>query len=135
LLAKEPTPIQTLRGDVRLEARWQSGHDLDLALIDPDGRRVSWLGAPTRAVISARDVTSDNQEGLALSGAKPGDYVIEISRASGDGNAIGEVVVSVCGTNKTLPFTLVGERMTLAVATVSMVPRLVPVESWIDGVR
>jgi tetratricopeptide (TPR) repeat protein len=135
LLAKEPKPMDALRGDVRLEARWRSGHDLDLALIDPDGRRVSWLGAPTRAVISARDVTSDHQEGLALSGAKPGDYVIEISRASGDSDVSGEVAVSVAGTKKTLPFTLVGDRATLAVATVSTVPRLVPVRSWIDGVR
>ncbi|MBN1610585.1 MAG: FecR domain-containing protein [Polyangiaceae bacterium] len=135
LLTKEPASLDTLRGDVRLEARWRSGADLDLALIDPDGRRVSWLGAPTRSVISARDVTSDHQEGLALRGAKPGDYVIEISRASGDSDVSGEVAVSVAGTKKTLPFTLVGDRVALAVATVSMVPRLVPVRSWREGVR
>jgi hypothetical protein len=135
LLSKEPTPIDTLRGDVRLEARWRSGTDLDLALIDPDGHRVSWLGAPTRAVITARDVKSDHQEGLALSGAKPGDYAIEVTRASGNGEVSGEVAVSVAGTNKTLPFTLVGDRVTLAVATVSMVPRLVPLESWPRWVR
>lgn len=135
LLAKEAKPIDVLRGDLRLEARWNSGHDLDLGLIDPDGRRVSWLGAPTRAVITARNVTSDHLEGLALSGARAGDYVIEVSRVSGGGEVTGEVVVTVAGTQKTLPFTLAGDRTILGIATVSSVPRLVPVETWSPGLR
>ena len=41
---------QALRGDLRLEAHWLGDADLDLALVDPDGHRVSWLGAPPRGV-------------------------------------------------------------------------------------
>ena len=50
-------PSDELSGDLRVTARWDgSEHDLDLVILPPQGYRVSWLGAPTRAVISATDV-------------------------------------------------------------------------------
>ncbi len=60
-----------LLGDLRVEATWSDDADLDLAILHPDGQRVSWLGAPTRELISARDVLDHGREGLSLSGAKP----------------------------------------------------------------
>jgi hypothetical protein len=72
LIAKSKDDEDKLRGDLKLEATWSSGgHDLDLALLHPDGRRVSWLGAPTRSVITATDVQSESREGLALRAAAP----------------------------------------------------------------
>src|SRR5207244_5500527 len=61
-----------MSGDLRLEASWSSGPDLDLSLLDTDGHRVSWLGAGTRSVISARDTISSSRQALALRGAAPG---------------------------------------------------------------
>ena len=120
-----------LKGDLRLEATWDSGADLDLGLIDPDGHRVSWLGAPTRAVISARDVTGMSREGLALRGGKPGEYVVEVVRAAGSGRARGELTIQAAGTTRRLPFVLEGERQSLAVVKIGTREKLVPVsDGW-----
>ena len=132
LLDKPATDLDSLRGDLKLEATWSGDNaDLDLALLHPDGDRVSWLGAPTRSVITARDVKSTHGEGLALRGAKPGEYVIELTRVSGSGPVHGQVVVSVAGTTRTLHFVLDGKRKSLGIARVAMRSRLVPLgSSW-----
>ena len=123
-----------LSGDLRLEASWtSSGEDIDLALIDPDGNRVSWLGAPTKAVISASDVTSTSREGLALRGAKPGEYVIEVVRGSGAGPVRGDIVVNVAGTRRTIPFFLNDARQTVGIAKIHMQSRLVPMSGGWGG--
>ena len=95
-----------LLGDLRVEATWSDDADLDLAILHPDGQRVSWLGAPTRELISARDVLARGREGLALNGAKPGEYAIEIVRSGGgSGTVRGELTVFAAGETRHLPFT------------------------------
>jgi hypothetical protein len=123
-LAATPAADDTrLLGDLRVEATWSDDADLH-----PDGQRVSWLGAPTRELISARDVLSRSREGLALNGAKPGEYAIEIVRSAGySGTVHGELSVFAAGETRRIPFTLDGPRLTLALAEIKMVPRLVPV--------
>ncbi len=126
-LLEQPAPDErALKGDLRVEASWSGGADVDLALIDPDGRRVSWLGAPTRGLISARDVTSMSSEGLALSGGKPGQYVVEVVRGGAGGRASGELTITVAGTTRRLPFTLDGPRVGVAIATIGVRSVLVP---------
>jgi hypothetical protein len=115
-----------LSGDLRLEASWSGGLDLDLALLDTDGHRVSWLGAGTRSVISARDATSLSREGLALRGAAPGEYVIELTRGSGAGRANGELLVTIAGAVRRIPFVFDGDRKAVALLRITMQPRLVP---------
>ena len=132
-LLERPDPDDLgLRGDLRVEARWSGGDaDLDLAILDPRGQRVSWFGGPTRATLSARDAVSLGHEALALRGAGPGEYVIEIGRAGGedDGEIIrGEVTVTVAGARQRLPFTLRGQHARVALANITLVPRLVPLE-------
>jgi Vault protein inter-alpha-trypsin domain/FecR protein/von Willebrand factor type A domain len=128
LISKFDSKKDELSGDLRVEGTWFSGdQDLDVALIDPDGNRISWLGAPTRSVISATDVTSTTHEGLAVRGAKAGEYVIEVVRANGGGTPVsGNLVVTVAGTKTTLPFTLTGNRTTVGIAKIRMESRLVP---------
>ncbi len=132
-LAAAPAPDDSrLLGDLRLEATWSEDADLDLALLHPDGHRVSWLGAPTHEVISARDVLDHGREGLALNGAKPGEYTVEIVRSAGGSGAVhGELMVFAAGETRRIPFTLEGQRMTVALAEIKLVPRLVPLE--MDG--
>ncbi|MCC6897793.1 MAG: FecR domain-containing protein [Polyangiaceae bacterium] len=123
-----------LSGDLKLEATWLGGDtDLDIALIDPDGNRVSWLGAPTKAVISALDVTSTQRESLALRGAKPGEYVIEVVRGSGSTPVRGEVIVNVAGARRVVPFFLNGTRETVGIAKIAMESRLVPMSGGFRG--
>ena len=128
LLAKTPPPPNALSGDFKLEATWQGAADVDLALLHPEGHRVSWLGAPTKGRISAVDVTSLSHEGLALTGSDAGDYVIEVTRAAGDAPVSGTIVVNVAGTRRDVPFSLgVGEkRRVVGLATVRWQSRLVP---------
>ncbi|HEY3256720.1 MAG TPA: VIT domain-containing protein [Polyangiaceae bacterium] len=130
-LAAAPAPDDTrLLGDLRVEATWSDDADLDLSILHPDGQRVSWLGAPTRELISARDVLDRGREGLALNGAKPGEYAIEIVRSGGSSGSLrGELTVFAAGETRRIPFTLDGQRLTVALAEIKMVPRLVPLDS------
>lgn len=116
-----------LTGDLRLEATWAGmGQDLDLALLHPDGHRVSWLGAPTRAVITATDVVSTQREGLALRGAQPGEYVIEVVRGAGQGTVTGTIKVTAAGTVREVPFVLAGARASVGTARITLTSRLAP---------
>jgi Vault protein inter-alpha-trypsin domain/von Willebrand factor type A domain/FecR protein len=125
-LTQPATDDGLLTGDLRLEASFSGGPDLDLALLDTDGHRVSWLGAGTRSVISARDTTSTSREALALRGAAPGEYVVELTRGAGAGSANGELVVTIAGTVRRIPFSFDGDRKAIALLRVTMQPRLVP---------
>lgn len=127
-LASTPGPDDSrLLGDLRVEATWSENADLDLALLHPDGHRVSWLGAPTREVITARDALASDREGLALNGAKPGEYIVEIVRSAGTPGLVhGELTIFAAGETRRVPFTLEGERVTVALAEIKMVPRLIP---------
>ncbi len=126
LLAAARADDSLLTGDIKLEASWDSGVDLDLSLIDAEGHRISWLGAPTKAVIAARDVISLNHEGLSLRGGKPGEYVVEIARASGLGSARGDLTITAAGTTRRVPFSLSSDRATLALVKISTREKLVP---------
>jgi tetratricopeptide (TPR) repeat protein len=118
-----------LSGDLRLEAQWNgAATDIDLVIMHPDGYRVSWLGAPTRSVITATDVLSRDREGLALRGAKAGEYAIEVVRAERGSTGVvrGEVKIRAGTTDKTVPFTLERERTRIGTVKISMRSRLVP---------
>jgi tetratricopeptide (TPR) repeat protein len=125
-VAQTPVDDSLLSGDLRLEASWSGGPDLDLSLLDTDGHRVSWLGAGTRSVISARDATSNSREGLALRGAAPGEYVVELTRGAGAGDTQGELVITIAGSVRRVPFSFDGDRKAVALLRISMQPRLVP---------
>jgi hypothetical protein len=127
-LLEKPRAADQLSGDLRLTATWQggSGVDVDLSLIDPDAHRVSWLGAPTRSVITATNVTSHREEGLALRGSKAGEYLLEVTRGGGSGRVEGTITVNVAGTQRQIPFVLDGDHSVLGVVKIAMVPRLVP---------
>jgi ferric-dicitrate binding protein FerR (iron transport regulator) len=126
LLALPPPDEAALRGDLRVVASWHDDVDLDFALVDPDGHRVSWLGAPTRGVITARAVTSHGEEALALSGGKPGEYALEVVRSGGAGTVRGELTVTAAGTTRRVPFSLDGGHARLGIVKISMHSRLVP---------
>lgn len=127
LLAQAPQDSSGLSGDLRLEANWDGGDDLDLAMLHQEGR-MSWLGAPTKAVITARDVESTSREGLAVRGGSVGDYVVEITRPAGHSGVVrGTVDISAPGGDRrSVPFVLEGERVRVALVKVTARSRLVP---------
>jgi hypothetical protein len=135
-LQRPATDDSVQSGDLQIQARFDGSEDLDVSLIDPDGQRISWLGAPTRAVIAARDVLSRDREALSLRGAKPGEYLVEVVRARSSGPSVrGELEIRAAGAFERVPFTLTGTRTTVAVISVKMVPRLVPVQVPVNAWR
>jgi len=131
LLAKpEPLPSSSLRGDVQITAEWTGGVDLDIGLIDAQGRRTSWLGSAGKTLVSARDVTSTHAEAIGLVGAPSGSYVVEIARAAGaDANipVRGELTLKLVGETRKVPFVLTGPRAEVGTMRVFFTSRLVPV--------
>ncbi|MSP26544.1 MAG: hypothetical protein EXR75_15630, partial [Myxococcales bacterium] len=126
-LASRPVPRDVAAGELRLELTWQGGGDLDLALINQDGRRISWLGAGTKELIHALDATHSAQETLSVQGTLAGEYLIEIVRARGEGRAHGTLTVTGPGAlHRRIPFTLDGARMTLGTVRIAWQRRLVP---------
>jgi hypothetical protein len=127
LLAQAQQDPSALSGDLRLEARWDGGDDLDLAMLHQEGR-MSWLGAPTKAVITARDVQSTSHEALAVRGGSVGDYVVEITRPGGhSGSVRGTIDISAPGGDRrSVPFVLDGDRVRVALVKVTARSRLVP---------
>jgi ferric-dicitrate binding protein FerR (iron transport regulator) len=133
LLAANPaaSAAVALRGDVQISAQWTGGEDLDIALIDAQGKRISWLGSPSKAGITVRDATSRSSETLAISNLPAGSYVIEISRASGESAGAftqGEVTLRLVNETRKVPFTLSGPRAELGTARLFFTSRLVPVD-------
>ncbi|AKT36136.1 VIT domain-containing protein [Chondromyces crocatus] len=133
LLTTNPSsPATSLRGDVQLLAEWSGSADVDLALIDEQGRRISWMGSPSpKVTVTAQDVTSVRRESLALLGMPKGSYVIEISRAAGrdaTGELLrGELTLKMPGDTRKIPFTLAGARAELGTLKIFFTSRLVPV--------
>jgi tetratricopeptide (TPR) repeat protein len=131
-LARRWRKADELSGDFRVQASWEgSAHDVDVVILDPEGHRVSWLGAPTRAVITANDVLSVHREGLALGGSSTGQYAIELVRSSpSQGPIRGSVAVQVSDAKRNIPFVLEGERARIATVTLRNEARLVPLDAW-----
>ena len=112
-----------LAGDLVVGARWDGDADLDVALITPEGTRVSWMGG--RADVAVADATSREREQLAVRALKRGNYLLEVTR---DGAAVGPVRgtldVTVLGTRRAIPFELLGARATVGRVSVRLESRL-----------
>ncbi|WP_437754651.1 VIT domain-containing protein [Sorangium sp. So ce1389] len=141
LAQPDAAPSTVLSGDVQLSAEWSGGADLDLALIDAQGRRLSWMGSTLGPVgVRSRDATSTRAESLALRGLPKGSYIVEIARAStGDGPSTaaapgapevlrGELTLRLAGETRKVPFTLDGARRELGTVRVFFTSRLVPAD-------
>ena len=131
LAQPETTQAAVLRGDIQLSAEWSGGTDLDIGLIDAQGRRTSWLGSASKSLVSARDVTSTRSESLGLVNTPSGSYVIEIARAQGESRDIpvrGEITMKLAGETRKVPFVLTGSRAEVGTMRVFFTSRLVPVD-------
>ena len=122
----------TVFGDVVVDATWDpsAGADLDVGIVDPSGRRVSWASAARN--VRASDCTSLAHEAMAVSSSATGPFVVEIVRASGaesDRPISGKLRVTALGHTQTVPFVLVGSRAQLARVDVRMDSRLEAIAS------
>jgi len=106
-------------GELVVKARWDAPTDLDVSLIAPDGSRVSWLGG-SGAI--AGDATAADRETLAVRALRRGNYLVEISRASGASKAPihGTLEITALGAKRSIPFELTTDRRTVGRVSVSL---------------
>jgi tetratricopeptide (TPR) repeat protein len=120
------------RGDLVINARWDSGADVDVALITPDGSRVSWMGG--RNDVTVENSTATDRELLALRSIKRGNYLVEVTRNGNASGAVrGSLDISVLGSKKTIPFELMGSRATVGRVNIALEERMDRI--WMDGVN
>src|ERR1700676_1754514 len=81
--AAGPGLAETGFGDVAVGATWDagSGVDLDVGIVDPSGRRLSWASAARG--VRASDCTSTGHEALAVTSGATGPFLVEVVRADG----------------------------------------------------
>jgi len=110
---------ETAAGDFVVSAKWDGATDLDIAVVDPAGRRA---GVATR-MKNARveGATARDHETLSLATGDAGTFVIEMVRAStgaGDGArdvpVSGRMTIRAYGQTREIPFTVVGARAAVA---------------------
>jgi hypothetical protein len=120
-------------GDIVVDATWDGGAgvDLDVAILDPSGRRASAASRLRGAKV--KDASSTARETLALSSGEGGTFVVEIARASGsraggDPPVSGSVTIRAFGQSRVVPFTLTLQRTQLARVVARWEAQLVPFE-------
>jgi hypothetical protein len=128
--------IPALSGDLRVTASWTQPVDLDFALIDKNGKRLSWLGSTVSNVnVTAKDATSFSGETVAFSNLSAGSYALEVVRArTAVGSQLpvsGEVTLLLPGgESRKIPFTLNAGRGEVGSVRVFFTSRLVPVSDF-----
>ena len=126
-LAMAIPPRVPAHGEVVLEATWNRGDDLDLALISPQGTRISWMGG--RKSVFADRVADAGSERLGLGVVSPGSYLVEVSRTNPDGlqPVRGRIRLSALGIREDLPFSLSGRQVVAATLVIERKWHLEPV--------
>ena len=126
LAAAEPPAGERATGDLVLRATWSGGSDLDISLIAPDGKRISWLGG--RRGVTADGAGRTGSESMALRRISAGNYLVEIARTNPANRApiAGSIHVRVLGVERELHFNLASEHATVGRVAVARKSRLVP---------
>ncbi len=116
---------QRIFGDVVVDATWDGGVDLDVAVVDPTGTRLGWASRARN--VKASDCTSLSHEALAVASSAAGAFVVEIVRA-GSNNGVpvrGKLRIASLGQTRVVPFVLTGTHAQIARVDVAMSSRLV----------
>lgn len=116
-------------GDIVVTASWDGGADLDVAILDPAGRRAGVASRMRGTRVEA--ASSRDHETVALASGEGGTFVVEVVRASlaeSTTPVSGRMTVRAFGQTQTVPFTLTGARMNVARVEANWVAELVPVD-------
>jgi Vault protein inter-alpha-trypsin domain/FecR protein len=128
-LAKlESAKSETASGDIVVSATWTGGADLDIALVDPVGRRAGTVTRMKGARVEG--AMARDHETVALASNDAGSFLVEILRANvADGTVpvSGTVNVKAFGQTRSIPFTLTGSRKQVGRVDIRWEAELVPV--------
>jgi hypothetical protein len=121
-----------VRGELTVTARWEGGEDLDLAVVDPRGQRISWQGG--RTGITARQATDLTGEALGVSRLSSGEHRVEVVRTGASRRPLQvRVTVRALGQERSYTVVLSGERARVAKVNVVRESQLVPAEGPVPG--
>jgi hypothetical protein len=124
-------------GDVVVDASWDGSAavDLDVGIVDPSGRRLSWASAARN--VRASDCTSVAHEALAVTSGGTGPFLVEMVRADGASTerpVTGKLRITALGRTQVVPFVFSGSRAQVARVNVSMDSRLEAItDGWTRG--
>lgn len=125
----QPKADDAVYGELRIEASWTGDGELDVVLLDPDGRSIGWLAAPAKVTVRAKDVIAPDHETIAVSGLRAGAHDVVVRRARGRGTLRGELkLTGPSGFFRRVPFVLDGDRLNLGSLRSGWKKRLVPLE-------
>lgn len=116
--AEQAASRSTPRGQLMIEASWPGGDDVDVALIAPDGSRLSWMGG--RTTIVGDDATGNGRETIGLRSATVGQYLVEVTRTNpNDRDPIrGTLRIRALDSTRSVPFVIDGDEEHASVARV-----------------
>jgi hypothetical protein len=122
--------VDSIFGDLVVDASWDAGADVDLdvAIVEPSGRRLAWASAAKN--VRAGDCTSVRHEVLAVSSSATGPFRVDVARANGPADSTpvrGNLRVHAFGRTQVVPFVLMGERATIARVDVRLESRFEPI--------
>lgn len=111
-------------GDLRIRGTWTGADDLDIAIITPTGKRISWLGGHKRSF--AQNSKESGRETLGLTRIRKGRYLIEVSRTNSESTMAvrGELSIELLGKKQRIPFRLDSESAIVGRALVRMDSRM-----------
>jgi tetratricopeptide (TPR) repeat protein len=114
--SKAPKTPKTLWDRLIVKGKWRGNHDVDIVVITPKGRVVSWMGGARR--VKSRDVRSTHRETLACSMWERGLYQIVVVPVA-DGRALrtavnGTLRIESYKSQKSFSFASNGEPVRLA---------------------
>ncbi|MBX3231045.1 MAG: FecR domain-containing protein [Labilithrix sp.] len=127
LATLEQKRTESARGDIVVNATWSGGVDLDLAIVDPSGRRCAAVTRLKGARVEG--ATARDRETLAMTSSDGGSFAVEVVRANAAETTpvSGNVTIKAFGQTRTVPFTLTGARAQVGRVDVRWEQELVPV--------
>jgi hypothetical protein len=109
-----PERSRAVTGDLSATLTWTGAGDLDLAFIDPRGRRLSAL---RREGLRVEEHSNQEIAAVTLAGSAPQNYAIEVTRFAGQGQISGELKLRADGQARSYPFTIDQGSLRLASAS------------------
>ena len=121
-----PPSGERAAGDLIVDASWEAPVDLDVSLVAPDGKRISWLGG--RTGVAVERAGEAGRERLGLRRLRAGNYLVEVARSDpSDRSPVrGQLAIRALRARGSLPFLLTGDRAVVGRVTVTRESRLVP---------
>ena len=120
-LERDPKPTR-ISGPYRLDASWDASVDLDLVVVTPQGRVITWQGG---ADLAADDVASQTGEKLTFKGSDNGRWQVFVVRHDDTHHerVEGTLRVTAHGATRRIPFVVGDDESVVSIADIDVAAR------------